>query len=101
MGKDRGMKRLSGWRKRIAAAKKRGRFTDGDSEKASMWKSCAIGEARKTFPNRDELSDWSGDMRLGPKLSKWERLGCDFADHVYMNNFNRALAVLKHIEAGR
>lgn len=93
-------KQLTGWRKRIAAAKKRGYFTDYDGSLAGDWKSCAVGEARKVFGGQ-RPGLLSGSLWFAPIDEKYHDLGTRFDLAIIEDNFDLALKLLKRIESGR
>lgn len=77
------------WHKRIAAARKRGRFTGDDEQLAGDWVTCACGEQDQRIP-RHQVSC--------PKDAYLGRLGCSFSDAVKMNDYDGADRLLAAIE---
>ena len=77
------------WAERIAAAKKRGRFTAGDKMKADHWATCAVGERFRTR------------CRTDVPTSTLVILGTWFNDAVYLDGIVNAEKLLKRIQRAK
>ncbi len=85
------------WERRIAEAKRRGRFTEEDRALAAKWVTCACGEQDSRIPRRPD-----SDSPLGgpyePKDARLRALGNEFYLAVDIDDFRTAGAVLEKIE---
>jgi hypothetical protein len=79
------------WIERIKAAKKRGRFEDGDVLDAGSWKTCAVGESRRGNAKVVPVRFYSP---LDEKLHDW---GTEFWRAVRDNCFTEALRLYRAI----
>jgi hypothetical protein len=80
---------MKNWRKRIPAARARGRFTAADNVAAGEWPDCACGQQDARIPRNER------GMPLDETLC---RLGVKFCVAVGKNDFDKSASLLAQIE---
>ena len=81
------------WFERIAAARKRGKFSDMDCKDAGNWVTCACGEQDKSLMKIDR----AGKTHY-PDDAELRNLGGYFQDMVLGDSFDNASKVLAAIQ---
>ena len=62
-----GRRRYKPWSERLAAAEKRGYFTETEKDYASSWMTCAVGE-KYNYPRFEEYAMSMDEDRLGTEF---------------------------------
>lgn len=86
---------VKNWNLRIAAAKKRKRFTDRDVTDSASWVTCACGRQDPRIPR---IEDTFSAVKGRPYDGDLMNLGQQFYDRVVLHDTKGASTTLKAIE---